>query len=222
MQWRLLSHPLWLFSPCYFFWYLAGFSIHNPLPKICAVAPLWDTYAENLKFFVFMSLKIWIIKKEPTTFVQYFLFADVDITICQQFSVEYVQWCDGNLTLHFHSINVSFRYIIRSSQKDSCWGRGFQILPPSLLLSLWLTTALNWVHFIVVVGQNSCNNDSLICLLVSFYFFLASFQRPFISIALLLGNKLVKVVIEEEKKNYCHTISRRTYKDRSFYSVPAP
>jgi hypothetical protein len=68
-----------------------GVSIHNPLPKICAAVPLWDTYTENLKFFVFMSLKIRILKKEPTTFILYFLFTDVDITIYQQFSLEHVQ-----------------------------------------------------------------------------------------------------------------------------------
>jgi len=86
---------------------------------------------QKIKFFVFMSLKIWMIKKEPhTTFVQYFLFTAVDITIYQQFNLEHVQGCGCDLKQRFLSIDVSFRHIIRSSQKDLCLGRGFRSYHP--------------------------------------------------------------------------------------------
>jgi hypothetical protein len=88
------------------FWYLVGFSIHNPFPKICVVVPLWDTYAENLKFFVFMSLKIRMIKKEHILLLFITLFTAVDITIYQQFNLEHVQGCGCDLKLRFLSIDV--------------------------------------------------------------------------------------------------------------------
>jgi hypothetical protein len=40
------------------------------------------------------------------------------------------------LKQRFLSLDVSFRYIIRSSQKDSCWGRGFKFYHQFTLITL--------------------------------------------------------------------------------------
>jgi len=77
-----------------------------------------------------MSLKIWMIKKEHILLLFSPLFTAVDITIYQQFNLEHVQGCGCDLKQRFLSIDVSFRHIIRSSQKDLCLGRGFRSYHP--------------------------------------------------------------------------------------------
>lgn len=129
MQRRLLSHPLWLFSPCYFFWYLVGFSIYNPLPKISAAVSLWGTYAENLKFFCIYVFENLDDKKRA----YYYCLVLYSLLSVFQFTNNSVLSMFSDVTVIWSYVffpKMSFRYVVRSSQKDSCWGRGFKSYLP--------------------------------------------------------------------------------------------